>query len=207
MFRAIHSVCLVSLLLISACSKSPEPDAGSVSKTSSTPGPRAAGFETTESMAKSLLTILKTNDFKKLEAHFMDITDFQHVAKQLLISFAKTKPSKAQLASFHSKIQQQIKSFPNNRATKLAKLKTQFEKMRQQVTALGGDWQSAVYVGKHVANRHSRHGLPMLNLYLTFKSRQKTFVVYTTYCMKTDRGWILTENIVLEGSSPGRKQP
>ncbi len=151
-------------------------------------------------LAQLIFNSLKENDFSKYESIFMNLGDITFFTKTSIKHRAKTSKSKQDLDKFHQHVKKQLISFNKHRKQKIQKVKVSFQKIRANVGEKGGNWESANYVGYHLESRRSRFGVPMANVYLTLKSQGTHFVIKLNNIMRTNRGWIMTEELVFEGT-------
>jgi len=167
--------------------------------------PRTINFKTPEQLAKKVSHWLIKNNFNDFDLHFMNIQDLVFYTKAVLKYLSKHTKNKKKLKKHHDLVKKQITTFPNHRQKKIEAVKIAFNLARQKVESNKVNWNGITYVGFHLENRRSRYGIDLIDIYLNFKSDSQHFIYKINNCMKTDRGWILTEAVSFEGMSQKKK--
>lgn len=197
---------LFSILQTVGCSEQNTDQAKTAHKPDTTISETVKGSKNTKKLATRLFKLLQQNNFQEYQQIVINLQDITYFSKATLLSISKKNKSKEVVDSARNRIEKQIKNFPQRHTKNLLLINKTFSSTRNKVIRAGANWKELELAGYHLENKHSRYGVAMLHLYLNIKDSKHYYIVKIKDCMKVDRGWIVTQGPVFEGTSKLNKK-
>lgn len=168
-------------------------------------GGKQSGGPTAESgkmLAKLVLSSMVKNDEESFENFIINGED--------LVQFYSSKLKNKGSAKYPlnsedlERLKKNIKRMKDNECyvktrSSYFRIKDSFARIRKKAEKAGVNWKQAQFVDVDIANKRTRYNIAHADIYLQFKSGDKSWDLKIDDVVRTKRGWVIGDKLVWRG--------